>query len=99
MTKEEEILYVGNGDIEEIATDVDEILEDTEKIEEIGEDTDEILKRVDKNTKMSLELNMNVLKSIQLLQATKTALWILILVWIIQFLVDKVVMWIMLGYR
>ena len=66
---EEEILYVGNGDIEEIATDVDEILEDTEEIQEIAEDTDEILERIDSNMK--------------LLVAAQRGIWAIILLWII----------------
>ena len=100
MTKEEgDLIYVDNGEIEEISDDVDEILEDTEQIEEIAEDTDEILKRIDHNVSSQQEILTRQSHMLEAIKSTKTAVWILILVWIIQFMIDKVVMWIMLGYR
>ena len=97
--KKEEVLYVSNGELEDISEDVEEILEDTEEIKEIGEDTDEILKRIDRNTQSQLESNKRQEKMLLAIQATKTAVWVLVAIWIIQFIIDKIVMWFMLGIR
>jgi len=75
--KEEVIDYmpITNG----VTEDIEEISED---VEDISEDTGEILKRIDNNQKEQSKL-------LEQLIATKKAVWIVILLW----LIDKIVMW------
>lgn len=69
-----------------------EIEDISEDIEEISEDTNKILRRIDKNIR-------NQEKLLKLIAATKKSIWILLIVWILQFIIDKLVMWFMIGYR